>query len=151
MHECPVDSVRNSKAQRSVCMKGVGLLYLLRSFAHCFSCVLPDIPLQMPFYRCRIPMNSCDVISTLPSRGSPESRNIILMFRDWCYAIDVLDDTDTPAPAIKIESYIWEAIHDANLRHQRGESAVPVGVLTAHDRNSWAKVSGWTLLCNTSH
>jgi Choline/Carnitine o-acyltransferase len=68
------------------------------------------------------------------------------MLRDWFYTIDVLDDTDTPAPASKIESCIWAAIHDADLRQQEGEIAIPVGVLTAHDRNSWAKVLLWLLL-----
>lgn len=85
-------------------------------------------------------MNTCDVLAPLPLRGSPESRKIVLMLRDWCYAVDVLDDTDTSASASKIETCIWKVIHDVNLRQQRGEKAVPVGVLTAHDRNSWAEV-----------
>lgn len=119
----------------------------LQSLAHLSFHVLPDIPFQMPFFRCRIPKDSCDVLAPLPSRGSSESRKIVLMLRDWCYAIDVLDDTGTPVPAIKIESYIWQAIHDANLLRQRGETATPIGVLTAYNRNSWAEVSFWSRLC----
>ncbi|KAF8529840.1 acyltransferase ChoActase/COT/CPT [Gautieria morchelliformis] len=100
---------------------------------------LKNIPFQTPFYRCRIPVESCDVLASLPSRGSSESRKIVLMLRDWFYTIDILDDTDTPTPVSKIESCIWAAIHDADHRQQQGEMAIPVGVLTAHDRNSWAK------------
>ena len=96
-------------------------------------------------------MKPCDALAPLPSRGSSESRKIVLMLRDWCYTIDVLDDTDTPVPVIKVESYIWKAIHDANLRQERGENAIPIGLLTAHDRNSWAKVSTCSLPRGTTH
>lgn len=112
---------------------------MLSTAFHCSSS-LPDIPFQMPFYRCRIPVDPCDILAPLPSRGSPESRKITLMLRDWCYAIEVLDNTDNPVSVSQIESRMWKAINDANLREQRNEKAVPVGVLTAQDRNSWAKV-----------
>jgi hypothetical protein len=62
------------------------------------------------------------------------------MLHDWCYAMDVLDRADMPIPVAEIEARMWNAIRDANGRRQRGEEPVPVGVLTTHDRNTWAKV-----------
>jgi Choline/Carnitine o-acyltransferase len=138
--DCQIDFMLQSKAQQYLHLKGASYYIPWKLIGHLFVNALPDIPLQLPFYRCRIPMHACDVLAPLPSRGSPESRNIVLMLRDWCYAVEVLDNTETPVSASKIESCIWKAIHDANLRQRRGEKAVPIGVLTAHDRNSWAKV-----------
>lgn len=98
------------------------------------------VPLQMPFHRCRVPQLECDQLTPLPLRGSPMSRNIILMLRDWIYAVEVLDDKDLPLPVAEIEWRIRNAVHDANWRYHEGLHAVPVGVLTTHDRDSWAKV-----------
>ncbi|KAF8591074.1 acyltransferase ChoActase/COT/CPT [Ramaria rubella] len=101
---------------------------------------LKDIPFQLPFYRYRIPNTSCDTLAPLPLRGSPESRKIVVMLRDWCYTVEVLGKDNVPVSASEIENRLWNATHDANSRQERGEKPYSVGVLTAHERNTWAKV-----------
>ena len=62
------------------------------------------------------------------------------MLRDCIYVMDVLDSTDMPIPVAEIETKIWDAAHDADARRSHGEEPVPVGVLTAYDRDTWAEV-----------
>ncbi|KAF8525799.1 acyltransferase ChoActase/COT/CPT [Hysterangium stoloniferum] len=87
----------------------------------------------------RIPQENCDILAPMPSRSSQESRNIALMLKDWVYAVEVLDCRNAPLPVAEIEVRIWNAVHDASERYNKGERATPIGVLTTHDRNTWAK------------
>lgn len=94
----------------------------------------------MPFHRCRIPLPQCDALAALPQRGAPNARKVVLMLRNWLYSIEVVQSEENPISVGDIEAKIWDAIHDTNRRQSLGEKAIPIGILTAHDRDSWQKV-----------
>jgi hypothetical protein len=80
----------------------------------------------------------------IPSHSVGKPQRVLLMVYDWCYAIDVYPDTssDHPKPVDVriIEERIREAVGDAQRRRGTGETAIPVGVLTADHRDKWAEV-----------
>ncbi|KIJ52558.1 hypothetical protein M422DRAFT_156186 [Sphaerobolus stellatus SS14] len=96
-------------------------------------------PYQIPFHQTRIPQPNCDVLAPLPSRTDHGSKRIILMLRDYIYALEVVDADEAPLPVAKLEEVIWAAIKDVENIRKEGEKAIPVGVLTAGDRDIWAK------------
>jgi len=62
------------------------------------------------------------------------------MVHDWCYTVDVYDENLKLLDVGEIEKSIRAVVADVRARLCRGERAVPVGVLSADDRDSWAKV-----------
>jgi hypothetical protein len=62
------------------------------------------------------------------------------MLHDWCYAVDVYDEHQTLVNVIEIETRLRAVVKDVEARLERGERAIPIGVLSADDRDVWAKV-----------
>ena len=62
------------------------------------------------------------------------------MIRDWTYGLNVYDSRNHRISPCVLELALRNIAADANKRLLAGESATPVGVLTADDRDRWAKV-----------
>lgn len=96
----------------------------------------------------RIPEPLCDTISTPPHPTSREARSILLMVHDWCYSVVVYGphSSDPTAPLTllpvgDIEARLRAVVLDVEARLADGEKPLPVGVLSADDRDRWAQVS----------
>ena len=109
----------------------------------------------------RIPEPLCDTLSEYPDPHTRASRSILVMVHDWCYSLVVYDPPvgDSPpklnSPG-EIEAKIRAVVLDVETRLQNGEKAVPIGVLSADDRDRWSKVSRHSylllsLLLNSFH
>src|SRR5688572_12161661 len=91
----------------------------------------------------RIPKPRCDVISD--PAPSPASRKIYVVIHNYFYAITVYTPP-SPASAMQllnvldIERQLRAVVLDVEQRLAKGETAVPIGVLSADDRDNWAKV-----------
>lgn len=92
------------------------------------------------FNICRIPHPSCDALSVPPSPSSPNARKIVVMVHDWCYGVEVYDSCFNRVPAVEIEQRLKAVVKDVEARIESREKAVPVGVLSADERDTWAKV-----------
>jgi carnitine O-acetyltransferase len=62
------------------------------------------------------------------------------MAHDWFYQVDVYDEHRNLLPPATIESSLHEVVLDVNKRLQEQQRPVPIGVLTADDRDVWTKV-----------
>ncbi|KAF9525641.1 acyltransferase ChoActase/COT/CPT [Crepidotus variabilis] len=112
------------------------------------------------FNICRIPEPLCDTITKPPRRSSRETRSILLMIHDWCYSVVVYappspnDASSSPTllPPGEIEARFRAVVLDVESRLAKGEKALPVGVLSADDRDNWAKNLQYLLsLSPTNH
>ena len=68
------------------------------------------------------------------------------MVHDWCYSVIVYDPPAGDLPPKlsspgEIETRIRAVVLDVETRLQDGEKAVPIGVLSADDRDRWSKVN----------
>lgn len=88
----------------------------------------------------RLPRPGCDVFSSVPSMNSPAARTIICAIQDWFYAIDVIDENQRPISPKSLETRIVQVVADAGKRLEAGEQAVPISVLSADHRDTWAEV-----------
>jgi Choline/Carnitine o-acyltransferase len=88
----------------------------------------------------RIPHEHCDSLSEVPPPSHPTCRSLLVMIHDWCYTVDVYSEDVKLLDVADIERYIRSVVEDANTRLEKGERAVPVGVLSADHRDLWAKV-----------
>lgn len=94
----------------------------------------------------RIPTSYCDVPSSPPTVASPETLRILLMIHNWCYTIPVYHTPNSPAQSLQlmkpqeIEAQIRAVVLDVEQRLASGETALPVGTLSADDRDRWAAV-----------
>ncbi|KAF9485148.1 acyltransferase ChoActase/COT/CPT [Pholiota conissans] len=94
----------------------------------------------------RIPEILCDTISEVPNPHSKHARSIHLMIHDWCYSVVVYrspTSTDPHAPLEllspgEIETRLRAVVLDVEARLANGEKALPVGVLSADERDRWA-------------
>jgi len=104
------------------------------------------------FNTARIPEPLCDTISELPHPSCREARSILLMVHDWCYSVVVYGPppSDNPSapltllPVGEIEAHLRAVVLDVESRLSNGEKALPVGVLSADERDRWAKVRSQT-------
>ncbi|KAJ7274287.1 carnitine acetyltransferase [Mycena haematopus] len=89
----------------------------------------------------RIPKPSCDILSKPPRAANPEAQKIYVMIHGWCYAIPVYEPTSAPKSVSvqEIETRIRSAVIDAQQRLAAGEKVVPIGVLTADERDRWTQ------------
>lgn len=94
------------------------------------------------FNMARIPKPSCDILSKPPQASNPEAQKIYIMIHNWCYAIPVYHPTSPPKSVSvqEIETRIRSAVIDAEQRLAAGERAVPIGALTADQRDKWMQV-----------
>ncbi|KAF9517028.1 hypothetical protein BS47DRAFT_1291705 [Hydnum rufescens UP504] len=95
--------------------------------------------LRKPAYRfyglTRIPLPGCDTLTT-PFSGKPAF--IHVMYREWSYVVQVLDQDGQQVPVAEIESRIIALISDVKQRELNGQVVVPIGRLTADPRDLWA-------------
>jgi hypothetical protein len=63
------------------------------------------------------------------------------MLHDWCYGVEVYDSNLNRVPVVEIERRLKAMVKDVDSRIRRWEKAVPVGLLSADDRDTWAKVN----------
>lgn len=112
------------------------------------------------FNTCRIPENGCDSLvgplTGASKHGRDDEGNVLVMVHDWCYTVQCyhpLPSTSiSPQTAAssqvhptrisphELERRLRAIVQDAASRLRAGETAVPVGVLTADERDAWAQV-----------
>jgi Choline/Carnitine o-acyltransferase len=68
------------------------------------------------------------------------------MLHDWAYAVPVYHPPAGNQPPVlisprEIEAKLRSVVLDVEERLAKGEKAVPIGVLSADDRDKWAAVS----------
>lgn len=92
----------------------------------------------------RIPAPFCDTLSNPPEKPTKEARSLLVMVHGWCYAVPVYYPPTSPdaspilmAPPV-IEAKLRSIVLDVEERLSRGESPIPIGVLSADDRDKWA-------------
>lgn len=94
----------------------------------------------------RIPKPYCDIFSSPPPPSSPQSLNLLIMVHNWCYTIPVYhppNHTTSLSQLMKpseIEARICAVVVDVEQRLSNGETAVPIGILSADGRDQWAEV-----------
>jgi hypothetical protein len=106
---------------------------------------------EQMFYTCRIPRRGCDSLAPQPPHSLPNARKIVLMIDDWIYAVEVYHTDGSPVSPVEIERRILETAKDFDARVRSGERAVPVGILTSDDRDTWATVRTEHVCCVHAH
>lgn len=89
---------------------------------------------------CRLPGYGCDLNTEPPKASSPNARKIIVFVKDWIYSVEVIEKDGTPVPPAGIERRLAEVVKDVREREARGERAAQVNILSADERDLWAKV-----------
>ncbi|KAI0264467.1 acyltransferase ChoActase/COT/CPT [Gloeopeniophorella convolvens] len=87
----------------------------------------------------RVPQRGCDTLSLQPPLGSPNARKIVVLVNDWLYAVDVYGAGGALFSVGEIEQRLRGVVADAGHRVAVGEKPVPVGLLSADDRDRWAE------------
>ena len=62
------------------------------------------------------------------------------MFRDWSYEVQVIDARGVRVPVDGVEARLLNIVRDVERRESAGESPLPIGRLTADNRDLWATV-----------
>ncbi|KAF5359195.1 hypothetical protein D9756_003110 [Leucocoprinus leucothites] len=92
------------------------------------------------FNTARIPQQHSDILSTLPSKPhSLPARSLLVMFHNFCYTIPVYSPAGELASSREIYHRLRQVVTDVDARRNAGEEAFPIGVLSADDRDIWAK------------
>lgn len=86
------------------------------------------------------------MLAPKPCQKSLAARSFLLSICDWFYLIEAIDEEMNQISVKQFEDRIAGAVMDVARRLERGEVAVPIGVLTADDRDTWAEVSVVTRL-----
>jgi hypothetical protein len=95
----------------------------------------------------RKPQPSCDILSE-PANPSidPSARKVLVMLHNWFYTITVYHppESSSSRPRLlepcEIASQLRAIMFDAEQRLADGERAVPIGILSADDRDRWSEV-----------
>lgn len=101
----------------------------------------------------RIPELFCDTLSSRPETPTKEARSILVMLHGWCYLVPVYYPPTSPGTrevlmsARQIEMRLRSLVLDVEERLARGEKPVPIGTLSADDRDKWATVRVKMCLC----
>ncbi|TEB34514.1 carnitine acetyltransferase [Coprinellus micaceus] len=96
------------------------------------------------FSTARMPAPFCDSLSSPPDKPTQEARSLLVMLHGWCYAVPVYYPPTSPdSPPVlmsppQIEAKLRSIVLDVEERLSRGESPVPIGMLSADDRDKWA-------------
>lgn len=94
----------------------------------------------------RIPELFADILSTRPPDSSPTTRKLLVAIHNFFYTITVYDppSNSDKFPTLKsvseIDAQIRAVVLDVEQRLASGEQAVPIGILSADDRDKWALV-----------
>lgn len=89
----------------------------------------------------RIPLPGCDMLSEPPSSSTSDTRSVTVLCKDFVYQVEVQDRDERCLPVGELEKRLWEVVEDVRARDAKGEKAVPIGILSADDRDIWAEVS----------
>ena len=93
------------------------------------------------FNTARIPQKNCDILSTPPPRlCSLSARCLLVMFHNFCYTIPVYSPSGQLASPKSIYDRLRNLVVDVDARLKAKEVAFPIGILSADDRDIWAKV-----------
>ncbi|KXN88606.1 Carnitine O-acetyltransferase, mitochondrial [Leucoagaricus sp. SymC.cos] len=88
----------------------------------------------------RIPQLHCDTLSTPPPQPhSLTARSLLVMFHNFCYTIPIYSPTGLLASPKDIYRRLRNVVADVDRRIKAGEIAFPIGLLSADDRDTWAK------------
>ncbi|GJE88616.1 choline/carnitine O-acyltransferase [Phanerochaete sordida] len=93
----------------------------------------------------RLPRLECDELSEPPPPRAAIARQILLSVYDWLYALEVIDEDLQPLSACEIGARMMAVVQDVARRLAAGDVAVPVCVLSADDRDTWAKNQAYLL------
>jgi len=102
--------------------------------------------IQSMFNIARIPEPLCDTVSEHPPPNSREARSILVMIHNWCYSMVVYRrSSENPSQYTllqpgEIEAHFRAIVLDVESRLASGEKALPVGILSADERDRWAEV-----------
>ena len=96
----------------------------------------------------RIPEPLCDTLSEPPNLSSRAARSVLVMIHDWCYSVVAyhspsFNNPNRPGELLSpgdIEACLRAVVVDVESRLSNGEKPLPVGVLSADERDRWAKV-----------
>jgi len=66
------------------------------------------------------------------------NKHIAVIIRDQIFTLNTRDDKGNLKSKDALEAALWLMVYDVNQTHLRPSPAI--GVLTGHDRDSWAKV-----------
>ncbi|KIO31608.1 hypothetical protein M407DRAFT_67722 [Tulasnella calospora MUT 4182] len=91
------------------------------------------------FNMCRLPGYGCDSNTEPPKASSPNARKIVVFVKDWVYSVEVIERDGTPVPPAGIERRLAEVVEDVRQREARGEKPARVNILSADERDLWAK------------
>jgi hypothetical protein len=105
-----------------------------------------------PFNVCRSPQLVCDDMVQIPPHSVDRPHRALVMIYDWFYLLDIYPSSTTsncvigntlplPLNVATLEHQLRAIVTDAQERRMHGERAVPIGVLSADDRDTWAKVN----------
>ena len=89
---------------------------------------------------CRVPQLQRDRL-TYSRPISPYHSKVLVAIRDWIYAMEVYDSNTKSIGHASIEQRLRDIVADVERRLRSGEVAPPIGVLTADERDTWAKVT----------
>jgi hypothetical protein len=92
------------------------------------------------FNTCRIPQLHCDSLSTQLPPHLPNARKILVMVNDWTYGVEVYDENQILLSVDTIEQRLRNVVRDVVARMEAGEKPIPVGILSADERDRWAEV-----------
>ncbi|GAB6021932.1 hypothetical protein CHUAL_006094 [Chamberlinius hualienensis] len=81
---------------------------------------------------CRIPFPECDILTYLPKNNPP--KHVIVAHNNHFVKVDVYDNQGLPYSEEVLIDVIKEAVDKSS------HPAVPIGILTAENRDTWAKV-----------
>jgi len=141
-------SAKDKRPQR-VCAYPL-LLFKFPAINHVFSLagtwLLESV--ESMFNIARIPEPFCDTVSEHPPPTSREARSILVMIHNWCYSMVVYQPSSSENPPSQytllqpgeIEAHFRAIVLDVESRLANGEKALPVGVLSADERDRWAEV-----------
>ena len=63
-----------------------------------------------------------------------------MIVNDWTYAVEVYDENQTLLSVDTIELRLRSVVRDVVARIEAREVPVPIGILSADDRDHWAEV-----------
>ncbi|KAG8935954.1 hypothetical protein FRC02_005429 [Tulasnella sp. 418] len=91
------------------------------------------------FNICRVPIVGCDRVTEPVSPKSPAARSVLIIIKDWLYSLEVYEANGSFIGVKEVEHKLWDIVRDVESREQKGETPVPVNILTADERDTWAR------------
>lgn len=86
----------------------------------------------------RTPKKFCDIISS-PPIPNPHAGEVVLTIRGWFYQLTVVPNGGELISPVELECRLLGILSDVKERLASGERAPSIGVLSADERDTWAK------------